>query len=264
MKLFAKLTVLVALFGLSGCIALNQDWTSKPAAKTDYVPGQNYQLLTNVFFASRDSFSPALFLRKNGNCDGMLDAGTRLRVTTVHYNGDSFEVGFYTTVCAEAINGPFRGTNFNISFLSANSWAFIARNTNVLVPVDAVAPDLNTNHFAWAVEQISSYRGVYTWDWWKRCEEEPDIIFPVEFLLRQKQADMLVVAYHNAATPEAKAYAIAALRRLDDHRVAELAGELIAKKQKISVSQNGVRMLESTTSVISRMQQEVEVLFPRR
>lgn len=263
MNLFAKLTVLGALFGLTGCIAFNQDWTHKPATKTDFVPGQNYQLLTNVFFAFRDGFSPALFLRKNGNCDSMLDAGTRLWVTTVHYNGDSFEVGFYTTVCAEAINGPFRGTNFNISFLSTNSWAFVARNPKVLEPVDAAAPDLNTNHFAWAVEQIVGYQGVYTWDWWKRCEEEPSIIFPVKFLLQQKQADMLVAAHNHAAAPEAKAYAIAALRRLDDQRFAEFAEQLILNNPKINAGRNGVSALESTVGVISRMQQEVEVLCPR-
>lgn len=263
MNLFAKLTVLVALVGLTGCIAFNQDWTHKPATKTDYVPGQNYQLLTNVFFGFREGFSPALFLRETGGCNSMLDAGTRLRVSTVHVNGDSFETGFYTTVCAEAINGPFKGTNFNISFLSEGSWSFIARNPKVLEPVDAAAPDLNTNHFAWAVEQIAGYRGVYTWDWWKHCEEEPSLIFPIKFLVQQKQTDMLVIAHNNAATPEAKAYAIAALRRLDDQRFVELAEKLIVKNPKINTSHAGVRAMESTVSIISRMQQEVEVLCPR-
>jgi hypothetical protein len=103
----AKLMCFAILLGLTGCIALNQDWTQKPATKTDYLPGQQYQLLTNVFFSmGREPF--VLFRKILGDSDSMFDAGTRLRVTTVHYGGDSFEMGFFTAVRAEVVTGPFK------------------------------------------------------------------------------------------------------------------------------------------------------------
>src|SRR6476646_9742265 len=131
MNHLAKLMCFAVLLGLTGCLAFNQAWTQKPATKTDYVPGQYYQLLTNVFFSvGRQNF--VLSRKILGDSDSMLDAGTRLRVTTVHYNGDSFEMGFCTTVSAEAATGPFKGTNFDISYLSDGSHAFVARNPTVL------------------------------------------------------------------------------------------------------------------------------------
>ena len=251
-----------ALIGLTGCIAFNEDWTQKPATKTDYIPGHNYQLLTNVFFGSKGDLEFVLSCKKLGGSDSMLDAGTRLRVTTVHYNGDSIENGFFTTICAEVINGPFNGTNFNISFLSEGSSAFIARNPNILEPVDSAAPDLNTNHFAWAVDQITHYHGEYTWDWWRHCEEEPNLILPLKFLMRLKQNTMLLEAYKAADTAEGKAYAIAALKKLDDRSFSELAPQFIVASPTINTYRDGTHKIESTASVIASMQQDVEMVYP--
>src|SRR3954465_6302144 len=88
MEKFAKLLCFAILPGLTGCIALDQDWTQKPATKTDYLPGQQYQLLTNVFFSLHHQ-TFVLFQKIVGDSDSMLDAGTRLRITTVRYSGDS-------------------------------------------------------------------------------------------------------------------------------------------------------------------------------
>lgn len=257
----AKLPWFAVLFGLTGCFAFNQDWTQRPATKTDYVPGQHYQLRTNVFFSIG---CPSFVLSKKilGGSDSMLDAGTRLRVTTVHYNGDSFEMGFFTTVRAEVVTGPFKGRNFDISFLSDGSNAFIARNPTIMEPVDASAPDLNTNHFAWAVGQIANYRGPYTWDWWKRCEQDPSIILPLKFLMRLKQNAMLLEAHRNAETAEGKAYALAALKELDDQQFSGLAQQLIAASQTIHTYRDGAHGMESTVSVIARMSQDVEMVYP--
>jgi len=262
MNQLAKLTCFAVLLGLTGCFAFNQDWTQKPATKTDYVPGQHYQLLTNVFFSigGQNSFLSRKIL---GDSDSMLDAGTRLRVTTVHYNGDSFEMGFFTTVRAEVVTGPFKGRNFDISFLSDGSHAFIARNPTVLEPVDASAPDLNTNHFAWAVSQITDYRGEYTWDWWKRGEVDPSVILPVRFLSREKQNGMLLVAFQNAATAEGKAYALAALKMLNDQTFPNLAKQLIAVNQTMNTYHNGMHAVEPTATVIARMEQDVEIFYPK-
>jgi hypothetical protein len=258
----AKWIGFAILLGLTGCIALNQDWTQKPATKTDYVPGQHYQLLTNVFFSTgRQHF--VLFRKILGDSDSMLDTGTRLRVTTVHYDGDSFEMGFSTTVRAEVITGPFKGRNFDISFLSDGSHAFITRNPTVLEPVDASAPDLNTNHFAWAVGQISEYRGEYTWDWWKSGEMQPSVVLPVRFLLQEKQNDMLLSAFQNAATAEGKAYGLAALKILNDRSFTELAKQLIAVKPTLNTYHNCMHAVEPTATVIDRMQQEVEIFYPK-
>ena len=263
MNQLAKSMCFAVLLGLTGCLALNQDWTQKPATKTDYVPGQHYQLLTNVFFSfGRQDF--VLSRKILGDSDSMLDAGTRLRVTTVHYNGDSFETGFFTTVRAEAATGPFKGTNFDISFLSNGSHAFIARNPTVVVPVDASAPDLNTNHFAWAVVQITDYRGEYTWDWWKRAEKDPGVVLPVRFLLQQKQNCMFLVAFQNAATAEAKAYALAALKMLNEPAFPSLANQLIAINPTINTYYKGNHAVEPTATVIARMQQDVEIFYPGR
>ncbi|TAL06511.1 MAG: hypothetical protein EPO07_01755, partial [Verrucomicrobia bacterium] len=73
--LFAKLTVVFALLGLTGCFAFNEDWTKKSATKTDYIPGQSYQLLTNVFFSTDDDLRLTLFRKIAGDCDSMLDTG---------------------------------------------------------------------------------------------------------------------------------------------------------------------------------------------
>jgi hypothetical protein len=245
------------LFGLTGCIVVNQDWTQKPATKTDYVPGQDYELLTNAFF-SRGRQKFVLFRKIVGDSDSMLDAGTRLRVTTVHYDGDSFEMGFYTTVRAEVVTGPFKGTNFDISFLSDGSHAFLARNPTVLEPVDASAPDRNTNHFAWAVGQITVYRGEYSWDWWKCGQMQPSVELPVRFLLQQRQNQMLLTAFQNAATAEGKAYALAALKMLNDPSAAELAKQLIAVKPTLNTYYHCMRAVEPTEGVIARMQQETK------
>lgn len=263
MSQIAKLMCFAVVLGLTGCFAFNQDWTQKPATKTDYVPGRYYQLLANVFFSSgrQDSVLSRKIL---GDSDSMLDAGTRLRVTTVHYNGDSFETGFFTTVRAEVVTGPFKGRSFNISFLSDGSAAFIARNRTVLEPVDPSAPDLNTNHFVWAVSQISDYRGEYTWDWWKRGEVDPSVILPVRFLLHEKQNGMFLVAFQNAATTEGKAYALAGLKMLNDQTFPTLAGQLIAAYPTMNTYHNGLHGVEPTATVIARMQQEVEIFYPRQ
>lgn len=260
MKQLVQLTIATAFLVFTGCFAFNEDWTKNPSSKTDYLPGQQYVLLTNVFFSSEDL---VLSRRELGESDSVLDAGTRLRVTSAHYNGDSFESGFYTTVKAVATSGPFRRTVFDVSFLSDGSHAFISRNPLVVRPVDATDPDLNVDHFAWAVNQIINYQGIYSWDWWENGEQNPDVILPIRFLLQQKQNDRLLEAFHAATTGEGKAYALSALERLDDSHFPALAKQLAADYPRLDTLHNCYRHVEPTVDVIVRMPREVELFYPR-
>jgi hypothetical protein len=258
MNNIARLICLAIVLGLTGCFASNQDWTQKPSTKTDYVPGQHYQLLTNVFLSSQDP-SPTLFKRPVGDSDSMLDTGTRLRVTTVHYS-DSLKMGPYTTVRAEVATGPFKGRNCKISLLSESSHAFLARDPSILMPVDASTPDPNTNHFAWAAGVMVNYRGEYTLDWWRSCKVDPEVVLPLRFLVHQAQNAVLLASYRDAATAEAKAYALAGLKILDDPGFPALAKQLIDKSPSLNTYHDCEYKVEPTASVIARMQKEAEIV----
>jgi hypothetical protein len=122
------------IFLISVVIALSScttDVTRHPAAMTDYVVGQHYELKQPAYIWNGRLVPRALY-----NSGGMLTNGTRLAVRRVQVDR-SPEMGTLTDVFAEIVNGESKGKTVNITWVSeVMKTGYTKRDPRMLEPVE--------------------------------------------------------------------------------------------------------------------------------